>query len=98
MRIGNTLLIIGSTLVLLLILANIGLVTVNRTLQDQVMTRNQFIEQSLQLEKIYQPLVRTLAELATTRKDGQIKALLTEQGIRFNAAPAANAAPEAKVK
>ncbi len=81
------LLIGGSVIFLVLVLANITLYTSNRTLQEQVNTRNEYIQQSLQLEKIYQPLVRTLAALAATRNDTQIKTLLNEQGINFSAAP-----------
>lgn len=85
------LLIGGSVIFLVLVLANITLFTSNRTLQEEVAARNQYIQQSLQLEKIYQPLVRALAELAATRNDTQIKALLNEQGINFSAAPAPSA-------
>ena len=77
----------GSVIFLLLVLANITLIMTNRTLQEQVASRNQFIQQSLQLEKIYQPLVRALAELAATRGDNQIKDLLNAQGINFSATP-----------
>ena len=81
-------LFVGSVIFLLLVLVNITLILTNRTLQEQVNSRNQYIQQSLQLEKIYQPLVRALAELAATRGDNQIKALLNEQGIDFSATPA----------
>ena len=81
-------LFVGSVIFLLLVLVNITLILTNRTLQEQVNSRNQYIQQSLQLEKIYQPLVRALAELAATRGDNQIKALLNEQGINFSATPA----------
>jgi hypothetical protein len=83
----------GSVIFLLQVLVNIGLFTTNQNQQGLVAERGQYIQQSLGLEKVYQPLVRALAELAATRNDGQIKALLNEQGISFNAArqqPAAN--------
>lgn len=89
------LLIGGAAIFLALVLANIGLFTSNRTIQGKVNERAQYIQESLALEKIYQPLVRALAELAATRNDSQIKALLNEQGISFTAAPQA-AAPNSQ--
>lgn len=77
----------GSVFFLALVLANIGLFTANQNQQKLVAERGQYIQQSLGLEKIYQPLVQALAELAATRNDSQIKALLNEQGISFNVAP-----------
>jgi hypothetical protein len=77
----------GSVVFLALVLVNIGLFTTNQDMQGKVAERGQYIQQSLGLEKIYQPLVRALAELAASRNDGQIKTLLNEQGISFNATP-----------
>lgn len=77
----------GSVIFLALVLVNIGLFSTNRSMQMQVGERAQFIQESLTLEKIYQPLVRALAELAATRDDAQIKALLNEQGISFTVNP-----------
>lgn len=81
------LLIAGSLIFLILVLVNIGLFIANRSLQEQVSLRNQYIQQSLQMEKIYQPLVRALTELAASRNDTQIKTLLNEQGINFSVTP-----------
>ncbi len=85
----QTLLTGGAAVFVLLVLANIWLFTSNREVQKEVNERGQYIQQSLGLEKIYQPLVRALAELAGTRNDQQIKALLNEQGISFSTNPAA---------
>ena len=80
-------LLVGSVLFLLLIVLNIGLFLSNRALQEQVGERAQYVQQSLQLEKIYQPLVRALANLAANRNDAQIRNLLSSQGISFTTAP-----------
>ena len=77
----------GSLIFLLLVPVNIGFLIANRSLQEEVSSRNQYIQQSLQMEKIYQPLVRALTELAASRNDAQIKALLNEQGINFSVTP-----------
>lgn len=79
----------GSVIFLVLILVNIWLFSTNRDMQMQVGERAQYIQESLALEKIYQPLVRALAELAASQNDPQIKALLNEQGISFSVNPAA---------
>ncbi len=80
-------LFVGGVIFLLLVIGNIGLFISNRTLQDQVGERAQYIQQSLQLEKIYQPLVRALADLAANHHDAQINALLNAQGISFTVSP-----------
>jgi len=80
-------LLFGSVIFLLLVIVNISLFMSNRTLQNEVGQRSQYIQQSLQLEKIYQPLVRALADLAANRHDTQINALLNEQGISFTVTP-----------
>lgn len=77
----------GSVIFLILVLVNIGFFIANRSLQDEVTSRNLYIQQSLQMEKIYQPLVRALTELAASRNDNQIKTLLNEQGINFSVTP-----------
>jgi type II secretory pathway component PulM len=90
----SKLILAGSAVFLILVILNIGLVNANRDLQAQLNEQSQYLQQSLTLEKIYQPLVRALAELAAIRNDAQIKDLLNEQGINFSLnAPAAPAAP-----
>lgn len=87
-------LLFGASLLFgLLVITNIILLSGNQTLQAQINSRSQYIQQSLQLEKIYQPLVRTLAEMAATRGDEQMKTLLNEQGINFSTTPTPTAAP-----
>ncbi len=71
--------------------ANIGLVLDNRAQQAEVAKRNQYVQQSLQLEQLYRELVRALAELGARHNDEQLRALLAKHGITVN--PATNAAP-----
>ncbi|TCV90633.1 hypothetical protein [Sulfurirhabdus autotrophica] len=86
---GNkqTFLTVGSSIFLLLVIVNISLFMSNQAVQNQITERAQYIQQSLQLEKIYQPLVHALADLAANRHDAQINALLNEQGISVTVTP-----------
>ena len=77
----------GSVVFMILVLVNIGLFMSNRNMPEQVSTRNQYIQQGLQMEKIYHSLIRALSELAATKNDTQIKTLLNEQGISFSVTP-----------
>ena len=73
-----------SVLVLVLVIVNTVLFQGNQSTQVDLSTRSQYIQQSLQLETIYQPLVRTLANAAASG-DAQIGTLLSSQGITFTA-------------
>lgn len=88
-----TLTVLGA-LALALSAASIALASGNRSLQAQLAQRQQYVQQSLQLEGLYREIVRALAELATRNSDAELKALLGQHGISVNtAAPAAPAAP-----
>jgi uncharacterized membrane protein len=76
---------------LALVLVNIVLYDRNRALQAEVANRNLYIQQSLQLEGIYQPLLRTLADLSVRHDDAPLRELLAAQGITVNVSPAATA-------
>ncbi len=75
-------------LTLVLVLTDMLLDSGNRSAQQQVSDRAQFIQQSQQIEPIYQGLIRTLADLAAQHQDEQIRQLLASQGIRYETAPA----------
>ncbi len=77
----------GSIVFMILVLVNIGLFITNRSTQEQVANRNQYIQQSLQMEKLYQSLIRGLSELAANKNDAQLKSLLNDQGISFTVTP-----------
>ena len=74
-------------LALLLAVVNAVLFTQSRHSQNELATRGQYIQQSLQLEPIYQTLIRSLAEAAAARNDAAIRKLLAEQGITFSVNP-----------
>ena len=81
-------------LALVLVFLNGALFLVNRNSQAEINTRQQFIQQTVQLEGLYREIVKALAELATKNNDTQIIQMLATLGINVtvNAPPAAAAA------
>lgn len=75
-------------LTLVLVLTDLLLDSGNRSAQRQVSERAQFIQQSQQLEPIYQGIIKTLADLAAQHQDEPIRELLASQGIRYETVPA----------
>lgn len=87
---------------LALAITNIVLFTGNREAQTEFASRTQYIQQSLQLEPLYQGIVRNLAEISAKTGDPQIGQLLAAQGITFSVnqpqQPPADAAAKGKAK
>lgn len=80
---------------------NMLLFSGNQALQRQVTQRTQFVQQSVQLEGLYQQIVRALANLSVRDKDAQLSAILARQGLKVtvNAHAPANsgtASPQSK--
>lgn len=68
----------------------------NRTLQRDIATRQQEVNQALQLSNLNTQLVQTLATLSVQRNDAQLTKLLSDHGITIQvnqAAPGQPAAP-----
>jgi len=78
-----------SAIVLVLVLVSSVLPLDTRQMQSEIAANNQYIQQSLQLEPIYQSLVRSLAEQAVTHEDLAIRELLASEGISVTATPVA---------
>src|SRR5437660_8901172 len=70
----------------------------NRTVQAEVNRRQQFINQSVQLGRINEVLIRALAAAAVSNKDDRLRDLLAEDGITIDAAgePVASASGPAE--
>ena len=86
----------GVTIVL--VFAYMFLVQNNRSLQAEVNQRQQFINQSIQLGRINDALIRTLAATAVSSTDDKLRDLLAQSGITINpttGAPEREAAPAA---
>lgn len=75
-----------SGLTLVLVVAYIVLVQDNRSVQAEVNQRQQFINQSIQLGRINEALIRALATAAVNNKDDKLRDLLGQNGITINAA------------
>ncbi len=79
---------------LLLLAFNAWTVNGNRALQKEVAARQQFVQQSVQLEGLYRDIVRSLAELAARNNDADVRAMLGRHGITYTVnAPAAGTPP-----
>jgi hypothetical protein len=77
-RFQHTLLLALALAALVLVIVNIVLFSSNKTAQNQLSENAQFIQQSQQIEPIYQSIIRTLAEVSTKTNDKQLAQLLTE--------------------
>jgi hypothetical protein len=75
-----------SALAAVLVIAYIVLVQENRAVQREVNQRQQFINQSIQLGRVNEALIRALAAAAASSNDQRLRELLTQNGITFNAA------------
>lgn len=85
-----------AAVLLVLAVSNASLFTSNRTVQADVQTRAQYIQQTVGLENLLREIVRGLAELSVKNDDKQLRELLSAQGISINVnAPAPGAAPAA---
>jgi type II secretory pathway component PulM len=90
------LLVALSGITLILVVAYIVLVQDDHTMQAEVNQRQQFINQSIQLGRVDEALIRALA--ANAGKDDKLRELLAQNGISINAttgAPERESAPAA---
>jgi hypothetical protein len=71
---------------LVLVLVYIALVQDNRSVQAEVNRRQQYINQSMQLARLNEGLVRALAAAAVSEKDDKLRDLLAQNGVTINAA------------
>ena len=77
--------------------ANITLGYNNGAARTDVTQRQQFVQQSTQLEGLYREIIRALAELGARNNDGDVKAMLQKHGITYNVnAPTPSAPPVRK--
>jgi len=91
------LLVALSGITLVLVVAYIFLIQDNRSIQAEVNRRQQFINQSIQLGRVKEALVRALA--ATANTDERLRDLLAQNGITINpatGAPTSSGAPTEK--
>ncbi|HVC10118.1 MAG TPA: hypothetical protein VNE59_00640 [Burkholderiales bacterium] len=79
-------------LALVLVAMNMILVHGNRGMQATADRRAQYVQQSAQLQGLYQGIVRTIANLSVRDKDAALKNVLTQEGITVSVSAAAPAA------
>jgi hypothetical protein len=68
-----------------LVVTYIVLVQDNRAVQADVNRRQQFINQSVQLGRVNEVLIRALAATAVSNKDDKLRDLLADYGITIDA-------------
>jgi hypothetical protein len=87
-----------SGITLVLVIGYIVLIQDNRSVQAEVNQRQQFINQSIQLGRINDALIRALAAAAVEHNDDKLRELLAQNGIAINpttGAPEKQATPAA---
>ena len=77
------LLVALSGITLILVIAYIVVIQDNRSIQAEINQRQQFINQSIQLGRVNEALIRALA--ANAGKDDKLRELLAQNGISINA-------------
>src|SRR5262245_29068051 len=73
-----------SAITLVLVIVYIVLIQDNRSVQAEVNQRQQFINQSIQLGRINDALIRALAGAAVENNDDKLRDLLAQNGITIN--------------
>ena len=95
----DRLLVALSGITLVLVVVYIILAQDNRSIQAEVNQRQQFINQSIQLGRVNEALIRALATTATANGDEKVRDLLAQNGITINpatGAPVSSGAPVEK--
>lgn len=77
----HTLLASLGALALLLVLANGWLFTQNHATQARLNQRQQFVQQTVPLEGLYNDIVKTLAQMAVKGNDHEVLNMLASQGL-----------------
>ena len=77
------------------VVLNTVLILGNQRAEAEVQARQQFINQSLQINQFNNALIQSLGTAAVSGKDAAIQGLLAEFGISVSANQPANAAPDA---
>ena len=78
------LLVALSGMTLVLVVVYIVVIQDNRSVQAEINQRQQFINQSIQLGRINDALIRALAAAAVNDKDDKLRDLLAQNGITIN--------------
>jgi len=85
-----------SVLALVLVVTNISLFLSNRAAQTEVNARQQYINDSIKLNRLSNQLIQSLANLSAQAGDKEIKDLLAVHGIQFTVNSPATSGKESK--
>jgi hypothetical protein len=69
---------------LILVVVYIVVIQDNRSVQTEVNQRQQFINQSIQLGRVNDALIRALAAAAVSNNDDKLRGLLAQNGVTIN--------------
>lgn len=83
---------------LLLMILDIIYVNRNQTVRAEVEGRGQYIQQSVQLQGLYQEMIKALADLSVRNKDDKLRDLLNQEGINITVNPPAQTQAAAPAK
>ncbi|MGH7846738.1 MAG: hypothetical protein ACREQW_16455 [Candidatus Binatia bacterium] len=78
-----------AVLILILALVNVLLTLGNQSVRVQLAERQQFMNQSIQMEGLYREIVGALASVAVKNNDAELTSLLASQGINVSGDPKA---------
>jgi hypothetical protein len=87
--------VVLGALTVVLVLVNFGLLSNNQAIQAQVNQRQQYINQSAQLSRVSDLLIRTLATEAVNKNDDKVRDMLAAQGVTLQVKPASGSTPPA---
>jgi len=74
---------------------NIVLYNQNRDLQTEIAGRTQYVQQSAQLEGLFQEILKALAELSVRKQDTALADLLARRGFTVTVNPPPATTPQA---
>jgi type VI protein secretion system component VasK len=75
---------LAAAVALALTVVNMVLFDGNRTLQAEISTRAQYIQQTVQIEAVNRELINALANLSVRNKDEALRTVLSQHGITVN--------------
>jgi predicted PurR-regulated permease PerM len=78
------------------VIVNMVVFSGNQRLQGQLNEQNRYLQESTQLQGLYQQMVQALANLSVRNHDEQLSAMLAKQGIKVNANAAAGSSTGAQ--
>jgi hypothetical protein len=89
---GSLILAVGAAASL--VIGNMVMFEMNRTLQAEVSGRAEYIQQTVQFEALHREIVTAIANFATRNNDDALRTVLSQHGITINPADPAVTVPQ----